>query len=418
MQATNLFSRTVPCKKELITEDTSAYLGTETYSIMKNSLLRISPNGTLAISGKTINSVLFLDNEMVELLQQPTFTLNGMPRSVVQNLLSHELIEQTDRPNSFKKVHCLNNALPYYGRIEITDACQCDCDICYKAEIPTPPPSLDILKKRIKHLRKLGITRLEILGGEPLLRKDLPKLCDFVTKENFLYTIVTNGEYLSSLDKRAINSLKSASDVIISIDSYGELHDKSRKRPGLFAKDIEGIQVLKENGINCSLLCTVNQDNEPGIDQLVEYLKPFEVNLFIRPTIIAGAAANNELQNVDMRRIYEKHKNNPHVFHNTVHLADKIPESKYYGCDIRQLINIDVNGRLLICHMDRKHKKGPIEKYTPEMLLQELDFTLRSRLKKQETCKDCDVNNSSEGIKCGGFCQFSNTFIKNKIKEC
>ena len=37
------------------------------------------------------------------LLQQPTFTLNGMPRSVVQNLLSHELIEQTDRPNSFKK---------------------------------------------------------------------------------------------------------------------------------------------------------------------------------------------------------------------------------------------------------------------------------------------------------------------------
>ena len=76
--------------------------------------------------------------------------------------------------------------MPYYGRIEITDACQCDCDICYKAEIPTPPPSLDILKKRIKHLRKLGITRLEILGGEPLLRKDLPELCDFVTKENFL----------------------------------------------------------------------------------------------------------------------------------------------------------------------------------------------------------------------------------------
>ena len=417
MKAINLFSRIVPCKKELIVEDASAYLGTETYSIMKNSLLRISFNGTLAISGKTINSVLFLDNEMVEFLQQPTFTLNGLPQSVVQNLLNYELIEQTDRPNSFKKIHCLNNALPYYGRIEITDACQCDCDICYKAEIPASPPSLDVLKKRIKHLRKLGITRLEILGGEPLLRKDLPELCEFVAHENFLYTIVTNGEYLSSLDKIAINSLKSASDVIISIDSYGELHDKSRKRPGLFAKDIEGIKVLKENGINCSLLCTVNQDNEPGIDQLVEYLKPFEVNLFIRPTIIAGAAAHNELQNVDMRRIYEKHKNNPYVFHNTVHLADKIPESKYYGCDIRQLINIDVNGRLLICHMDRKYKRGPIEKYTPEMLLKELDSILRSRLNKQETCKDCDVNSSSEGIKCGGFCQFSNTFIKNKIKE-
>ena len=417
MQVTNLYSRAVPCKKEFIKEDTSVYIGTETYSIMKNSLLRISPNGTLAISGKTINSVLFLDNEMVEILQQPIFNLNGMPKSIVQKLLGHELIEQTNHPNSFKKVHCLNNDLPYYGRIEITDACQCNCDICYKAEIPTPPPSLDTLKKRIKHLKKLGITRLEILGGEPLLRKDLSELCDFVNKENFLYTIVTNGEYLSSLDKKTINSLKSSSDIIISIDSYGELHDKSRKRPGLFAKDIEGIKILKENGINCSLLCTVNQDNEPGIDRLVEYLKPFEINLFIRPTIIAGAAANNELQNVDMRSIYEKHKNNPHVFHNTIHLADKIQESRYYGCDIRQLINIDVNGRLLVCHMDRKHKKGPIEKYTPEALLQELDYTLRSRLKTQEACKDCDVNNSPEGIKCGGFCQFSNTFMKNKIKE-
>lgn len=160
-----------------------------------------------------------------------------------------------------------------------------------------------------------------------------------------------------------------------------------------------------------------NQDNEPGIDQLIEYLKPLEVNLFIRPTIIAGAAANNDLQNIDMRRIYDKHKKNPHVFHNTVHLIDEIPESKYYGCDIRQLINIDVNGRLLICHMDRKHKKGPIEKYTPEMLLQELDFTLRSRLKSQEDCKECDINNSSEGIKCGGFCQFSNAYAKNKVRN-
>jgi len=414
MEATNLFSRTVPCKKQFLDKDNSLYEGTETYSIVKNSSLRISPNGTLAISGKTINSVLFLDNELLSLVQQPLFRLNGLPQHVVQNLISHELIEQTDKPNEFKKIHCLNNELPYYGRIEITDACQCDCDICYKLETPTQPPSLDTLKKRIKHLKKLGITRLEILGGEPLLRKDLPELCDFVTKENFLYTIVTNGEYLSSLDKKAINSLKSSSDVIISIDSFGELHDISRKRPGLFAKDIEGIKTLKKHGINCSLLCTVNQHNEPGIDQLIEYLKPLEVNLFIRPTIIAGAAESNELQNVDMRRIYEKHKDNPFVFHNTVHLVDKIPESKYYGCDIRQLINIDVNGRLLICHMDRKHKKGPIEKYTPEELLHDLDLTLRSRLKHQKSCQECDTNSSSEGIKCGGFCQFSNTFVKNK----
>lgn len=417
MLATNLYNRAVPCKKQIIQQDCSIYQGTETYSIMKNSSLRISPNGTLAISGKTINSVLFIDDELTKKITQPLFSLNGLPQHIVDNLLSHQLVEKTEIPNDFKKIYCLNNKLPYYGRIEITDACQCNCDICYKAEIPTAQPTLDILKKRIKHLRTLGITRLEILGGEPLLRTDLPELCDFVAKENFLYTIITNGEYLSELNDKSINSLKTASDVVISIDSFGDIHDQSRKRPGLFAKDIEGIKTLKRNGINCSLLCTVNQNNVLGIDKLIDYLRPLEVNLFIRPTIIAGAAANNKLQNINMRDIYEKHKNNPYVFHNTVNLADKIQESQYYGCDIRQLINIDVNGRLLVCHMDRSYKKGPIEKYTPEMLINELDFTLRNRLSQQETCKDCDVNTSSDGIKCGGFCQFSNTYNRNKIAE-
>lgn len=416
MLATNLFNRTVPCKKQTIKQDNSIYHGNEIYSIVKNSSLRMSPNGILAISGKTINSVLFLDDEVAKIITQPLFSLDGLPQHVVDNLLSHELVEQTDHPNEFKKIFCLNNELPYYGRIEITDACQCNCDICYKAEMPSTPPSLEILKRRIKHLKRLGITRLEILGGEPLLRQDLPELCDFVANENFLYTIVTNGEYLSTLGSRAINSLKTASDIIISLDSYGDLHDQSRKRPGLFARDIEGIKILQKNDINCSLLCTVNQDNVQGIDKLISYLKPFEIKLFIRPTIITGAAANNELQNVDMRSIYERHKDNPHVFHNTVHLVDEIPESKYYGCDIRQLINIDVNGRLLVCHMDRKHKKGPIEKYTPEMLIKELDWALRARLKEQKECKDCEVNSSSDGIKCGGFCQFSNTFRKNKTR--
>lgn len=36
---------------------------------------------------------------------------------------------------------------------------------------------------------------------------------------------------------------------------------------------------------------------------------------------------NNNLLNVNMTEIYNKYKNTPHVFHNTVNLVDEISES-------------------------------------------------------------------------------------------
>tara|TARA_Y100000590_G_scaffold470719_1_gene668409 strand:+ start:18805 stop:20070 length:1266 start_codon:yes stop_codon:yes gene_type:complete len=415
MKAINFFSRTVPCKKPTSPQSHKEYLGTEYFSIVEGSLLRTSYNGTLAISGKVINHTMYLDNEVTKIVTKPLFKLTGVPEYIVNNMLNSNIIERTSTPNSFNIIHCSDNRLPYYGRIEITDACQCDCDICYKMESKSKQPSLDTLKERIIHLRNLGIVRLEVLGGEPLLRRDLGQLCDFITQENFMYTIITNGEYLIDLPQETINSFKSSSDVIISIDSYGELHDKSRKRDGLFEKDIEGLKRLKQNGINCSILCTVNHDNEPGIDKLIDYLKPFEVDLFIRPTIMTGAAAHNKLQNVDMTKIYEKHKDTPHVFHNTVHLANEVSEARFYGCDIRQLINIDINGQLMACHMDRQQKTIAVETYSSDELLKDLNDTLMARLNSQKSCINCDINNSADGIKCGGLCKFSKSFIKNDI---
>lgn len=209
----------------------------------------------------------------------------------------------------------------------------------------------------------MGIVRLELLGGEPFLRKDFANLCNFVNKEGFLYTIITNGEYLSSLDKKTINAIKAASEIIISVDAFGKIHDDSRKRPGLFYKIIDGIQLLKKLNIKCSLLCTINKNTASSLDDLINYLKPLEIDLFVRPTILSGNAKNNNLLNVNMTEIYNKYKNTPHVFHNTVNLVDEISESKYYGCDIRHLLNIDVKGNFLLCHMDRSIKESNIDFY-------------------------------------------------------
>ncbi len=75
------------------------------------------------------------------------------------------------------------------------------------------------------------------------------------------------------------------------------------------------------------MLCTINKNIASSLDDLINYLKPLEIDLFVRPTILFGNAKNNNLLNVNMTEIYNKYKNTPHVFHNTVNLVDEISES-------------------------------------------------------------------------------------------
>lgn len=81
------------------------------------------------------------------------------------------------------------------------------------------------------------------------MRKDLFELCDFISKEKLIYTIITNGEFIKDLDTNQLRSLKTANEIIISLDSYGQHHDEGRRRKGLFGAIVQGFGVLKEHGI-------------------------------------------------------------------------------------------------------------------------------------------------------------------------
>ncbi len=417
MEVLQFFTRAVPCKKKLVQKNTTPYTGIEEYSIVDNSLFRIAPNGILAMSGNDINRVAYLDKELFDFIDKPSFSLCGLPSYIVDELKRMRLIQGKKENSSYQKTYAVDLSLPYFARLEITDSCQCQCSFCYKKEKPEPNPSLETLKKRIKHLKKLGIVRLEILGGEAFLRKDLFELCDFISKEKLIYTIITNGEFIKDLDANQLRSLKTANEIIISLDSYGQHHDEGRRRKGLFEAIVQGFGVLKEHGIKFSVLSTVNSGNIKGVETLIDFLRPYEMPIAVRPTILAGYAQDNNIQNTRLDLIWERNKSNPYLKHAALYLGQNISEARYYGCDICYLINIDTKGQLLDCVMDRGSHFKNIEEYTPYSLKQELNNIILNRLNTQENCRECDVNQKGKDIRCSGFCKFSRTFIRQQARE-
>src|SRR6266478_1863648 len=95
--------------------------------------------------------------------------------------------------DSFNRVH--NNL-----RISVTDRCNIRCFYCMPVENVQFRPRHELLTfeeiaRFVRVVAKLGVNRLRLTGGEPLLRADLSKLVEMLVKVPGIHDIAltTNG---------------------------------------------------------------------------------------------------------------------------------------------------------------------------------------------------------------------------------
>ena len=73
-----------------------------------------------------------------------------------------------------------------YLRLSVTDRCDLRCNYCMpkKNSILYPKSeilSLDDLKRITRVLINLGIKKIRVTGGEPLIRRDINQFLDFIS---------------------------------------------------------------------------------------------------------------------------------------------------------------------------------------------------------------------------------------------
>ena len=170
-------------------------------------------------------------------------------------------------------------------RISLTDRCNFRCSYCMPAEVfgehyEYLPRAQILTFEEIERLTEifygLGVSKLRLTGGEPLLRRDLPDLVGRLRRAapRADLTLTTNGYLL----ERSARELKSAGldRVTISLDA---LDDETFKRlngrgfavapvlAGIEAAQGVGLEPLK---INCVVIKGVN---EHALEDLTEYFR-------------------------------------------------------------------------------------------------------------------------------------------------
>lgn len=156
-----------------------------------------------------------------------------------------------------------------YIRLSITDRCDFRCVYCMAEEMTFLPRdevlSLEECARLVKVFVSLGVNKVRITGGEPLVRKNALWLLEEIGKFEGLNELVltTNG---SQLEKQA-QDLKNAGvkRINISVDSLNTARFKKITRTGELDKVLRGIQAAKLAGfenikLNTVLMRGVNDD--------------------------------------------------------------------------------------------------------------------------------------------------------------
>jgi len=156
----------------------------------------------------------------------------------------------------------MKNHLPVDCVIALTYRCNSRCVMCDIWKIKDYPEfTPDNLRKLPKTLRDINLS-----GGEPFLRRDLPEIVKILTEvcPRARIVISSNGFATDLILKQMKEILKIKSDigVAISIDGIGSIHDEMRGIPGGYEKALATIRLLKKMGMtNLRLAFTLGDKN-------------------------------------------------------------------------------------------------------------------------------------------------------------
>jgi MoaA/NifB/PqqE/SkfB family radical SAM enzyme/SAM-dependent methyltransferase len=161
--------------------------------------------------------------------------------------------------------------------LQINNACNLTCTHCLVSSGPGqhPGPPLELLTSLVDRAVELGVERLYLTGGEPLVRKDVFTLLRHATESKGLETIVlTNATVLQGAVYEGLKRL--AADRVrfqVSIDGSRPETSDAIRGPGTFKRALDGVRLLADLGFEVSLTTVTTTRNLAELPELPQLAK-------------------------------------------------------------------------------------------------------------------------------------------------
>ncbi|SIT27347.1 cyclic pyranopterin phosphate synthase [Filimonas lacunae] len=178
--------------------------------------------------------------------------------------------------DSFGRLHT-------YLRISLTDQCNFRCQYCLPDESETfMPPHQLMQAKEVMQLAevfcKMGITKIRITGGEPLIRKDATSIIQQLSTLPVSLHISTNGTRIHTL--LPLLQKGSISSVNISLDSLDAATFRQITRRNVFQLIVNNIDLLLQYNIPVKINAVIIKGiNDHEINDFVAWTKRAPIHI-------------------------------------------------------------------------------------------------------------------------------------------
>lgn len=163
-----------------------------------------------------------------------------------------------------------------------TMRCPLNCDYCYVNDVNRNQSelSMEVYNKLLREAKEIGVSVVDIAGGEPLAFQNIIPLLRACKKNNQLTKLVSNGLYLSEYMNQVKQEEYLIDELHLSFDSdIPEIHDKIRKHKGLHNIVCQAIhEYIKKQYGKVIINYVLQKDSFTRLEQILEFVYQLEAD--------------------------------------------------------------------------------------------------------------------------------------------
>lgn len=291
-------------------------------------------------------------------------------KDLLNFLFNNKLIESCNEKAHTKDIlekNGMYNIL--FAWIEITSVCNYRCKHCYGEFGGSSGNSMseNDFSLVLDHLDKLGVNRVQFIGGEPL-SLGFEKIKWFIEKavyRGFLIEIFTNGYFIND----EYVKLFKKNNIRLALSVYGpnRIHDEITNHSGSFESLRKAVALLEEHKIEYRLANTRMIDNENIND--TEIAKELNISQRKLKSDILRLAGRGSLQLLSEKLIKKQLIDKDDFKSNRIKSEYVLKNMQAHNC-FRSRIYVSYDLTVYPCVMERRFNYGNIKKSDINKLLE------------------------------------------------
>lgn len=166
----------------------------------------------------------------------------------------------------FLSARAVDGKHPLAVTLCLTNRCNFRCVYCHMPETKRDELTTEEWLSAIDQFRAGGMIRCSLMGGEPLLRRDVGEIIDHLVTRGVHSAMNTNGWLVEDL----LDDVAKLNLVCVGLDGPKEIHDAQRSREGSFERAVRAIELLVGRGVEVVTMSPVTPASIDHIDSMIE----------------------------------------------------------------------------------------------------------------------------------------------------